>query len=107
MPQIEIRPHESLTPQAVLAGVEKCVVDSGLTVTLRDTLLTYPGSTHWHLKDGRQPGVLEITYWPDAHRLWFSVHHNRNAPWIDRLLPTLYNQLKALSEQGATIPQSS
>ena len=77
----------SLPPGTDAKGLERLIDEtleqSGLNVTLRDTLKQYPGCVHWHLKQGRQSGTLELTLWPREHRLWFSVHRNRTAPWLE------------------------
>src|SRR5687767_4032291 len=49
----------------------------GLTVSSDGKLYSYPGSRHWHLKNGRRPGTLEITLWPSRNRLWVAYHSNR------------------------------
>lgn len=49
----------------------------------RTTLLTHPGSVHWHLRRPQQKGTLEVTWLPDKSRAWFAVHANRQAPWIE------------------------
>ena len=67
---------------------------NNLRIAMRDTLKKYPGSTHWHVKQGKQRGVLEITVWPQGNRAWFSIHRNRTAPWIEPAIA----QLSALVE---------
>lgn len=63
----------ALTLMAVWAAVEQAARELGLTITLRTTSAKHPGSTHWHLKQGRTPGVVEATYWPQQHQLWLSL----------------------------------
>ncbi len=77
----------------VIDCIDVCIDDAGLTTTLKDTLATYPGSVHWHLKQGRASGVLEITYWPSAQRVWLPVHRNRRAAWIDEVEPVLVEEM--------------
>lgn len=85
------------TDAEIIEQFDDVVAQSGLTVTLRDSLRKYPGCVHWHLKKGREPGTLELTLWPDERRAWFSVHRGRAAPWIDaeleRLAATLQQRL--------------
>ncbi len=54
-------------------AIDQAVAEVGLTVTLRDTLKAFAGCVHWHVKNGRESGTLEITFWPEEHRAWFSV----------------------------------
>ena len=75
--EIEITADE---PEAWLA---EFVAKHGLEITLKTTLATYPGSTHWHLKKPGQSGVLEFTWSPTDKRTWFKVAKNRSAEWID------------------------
>lgn len=46
----------------VTQAIDDALAESGLTVTLRDTLKKYPGCRHWHAKSGRLPGTLEVTF---------------------------------------------
>jgi hypothetical protein len=84
----------AVSPAEMETAVEACVTEVGLHVTLKGTLAAYPGSLHWHIKRGKERGVLELTWWPEQHRLWFSVHRNRTAPWIE----TAQSQLKQAIE---------
>ncbi len=90
----------------VVDRIDACIAAVDLTTTLRDTLATYPGSVHWHLKQGRASGVLEMTYWPRERRVWFSVHRNRRASWIDEVEPKLVAAIKmclASSDESETL----
>src|SRR5687767_346735 len=49
----------------------------GLTISNDGKLSSYPASRHWHLKNGRRAGTLEITLWPARNRLWVTYHANR------------------------------
>lgn len=79
--------------EQIAQSVERCALEQGLVLTLRDTLRSYPGSIHWHWKRGQERGVLEITLWPQANCLWFSVQAGRTAGWIDALLPILHTSI--------------
>lgn len=78
--EIEIKTDE---PEAWLA---EFVGKHGLEITLKTTLATYRGSTHWHLKKPGQNGVLEFTWSPKDKRTWFKVAKNRSAEWIDGIV---------------------
>ena len=64
--------------RAIDAAAREC----RLTITLRGTLAKFPGCIHWHLKNGRERGTMEITFWPKERRAWFSIQSGRRAPWI-------------------------
>ncbi len=95
MRQIEI----SLPPNAADAGVEQAIDDAiaraGLRVTMRGTLKQFPGCIHWHAKNGRAPGTLEITYWPAEHRAWISIQEGRKGDWIEGQLKPLQQAISA------------
>ena len=82
--------------------VESVCQELGLTMTLKDGLRSYPGAIHWHFKQGKATGVLEITFWPQQNRLWLSVHRNRMAKWIEICLPELQKELVAGLREGCT-----
>ena len=70
-------------PAAIADLVERSCLAYGLTLTSRSTLAAYPGCIHWHWKRGRERGTLEVTLWPQEHRLWVSVHANRVGDWTE------------------------
>jgi len=69
--------------------VERAASTENLTLTLKSTLAKYPGCVHWHYKKGKQPGTLEITWFPRERRLWFKIARNRNRAWIEKVTPRL------------------
>lgn len=83
MKDIEIPLPPDMECAKVAHAIDDVIAEMGLTVTLRDSLRKFPGCTHWHVKNGRDPGTLEITLWPQEHRAWFSIQSGRTAPWID------------------------
>ena len=68
--------------------LEWACTEVGLLIE-RTTLLTHPGSVHWHLRRPQQKGPLEVTWLPDENRAWFAVHANRQAPWIEDAIAQL------------------
>lgn len=81
MTEFEIPMPVSSDPSAVERLVESVCADVGLAPTMKGTLRGYPGSVHWHYKQGHEAGVLEVTYWPSANRLWMSVQDGRSSVW--------------------------
>ena len=75
-------------------AIDQAVADSGLHVTMRASLRTFPGSVHWHVKHGREPGTLEITFWPQERRAWFTIHDGRQAEWIEKSMEALDEMIR-------------
>lgn len=80
--------------EKVETQVESACQQLGLTPTLKSTLKAYPGSIHWHYKLARQPGTLEITWWPKHERLWAKVARSRSAAWMPPMLLELQQLLQ-------------
>jgi hypothetical protein len=89
MDSIEIAAPATQNPTALIAQIERAASAEGLDSGERMTLRMFPGSTHWHLRQPGLKGVLELTYWPSQGRLWFAVHANRQADWIDPAIERL------------------
>ena len=73
-------PEGAMMP--TVAAIEAMLRAAGLRVTLRGSLATCPGCTHWHLKQGEERGVLELTLWRQRRRIWFSMQSGRKGAWI-------------------------
>lgn len=100
MTEIEIELPEILLADAVIPAVESVASDASLQVTMKGTLKKFPGCVHWHFKRKDNPGILEITWWfnedeKSSPRLWFTVHNNRKADWMLKLMPVLKKKLEA------------
>ncbi|MGH8102996.1 MAG: hypothetical protein ACREJQ_00570 [bacterium] len=89
MLEIDIQLSYGAVTRNVVRAVEQSCVAAGLTRHSRGALAKYPGCIHLHYRKGREPGTLEITFWPKQSRLWFKVHPRRRAPWMDFILPRL------------------
>jgi hypothetical protein len=94
MREVEINLADINNVSRAIARVDAAIVESGLVVTSRGTLVSYPGCTHWHVKRGRETGTLEITVWPARKRAWFKVASNRAAGWIDGAIEELKHRLE-------------
>ena len=103
MREIEIALPRTVAPAKVVRAIDAAIQEHALTVTLRATLRSFAGCTHWHVKEGRAAGTLEITLWPAEHRAWFSIQKGRKAPWIAKRVTQLRESIhKRLGEgQGA------
>jgi hypothetical protein len=89
MTEIEIEAPEGTTT----AEIEDAILKTNLTVTLRGTLRQYPGCHHWHLKQGHEPGTLELTWWPEKNRLWFKIASNRRGDWMESAISAFQSSL--------------
>jgi hypothetical protein len=85
---------ESINTSRVTDAVERICTSFELEISLCDTLATYPGCTHWHLRKPKHSGTLEVTWWPSENRLWLSVQSGRRAEWIEDVVPSLRTSLQ-------------
>jgi hypothetical protein len=70
-------------------AIDQAVIDTGLHVTMRSSLRKFPGSVHWHVKRAGESGTLEITFWPQQRRAWFSIRNGRQSEWIEKSMKAL------------------
>ena len=98
---LEIPVPPGLADSVVPAAVLQVCGDAGLRVTLDGTQKSYPGSRHWHYQLGRQPGTLEVTWWPARRRLWLKVAAGRASTAIMDMLPRVQ---AALTEAMQVLP---
>src|SRR5437016_14493968 len=89
MREIQISIPIDVSERKTIATIVAALEASQLLVATRGTLKTYPGSTHWHLKNGNQRGTLELTWWPVKRKLWFKIQAGRSADWIDQAVRQL------------------
>ena len=94
MIEIELQIPDSVNSDTLVRMIEHTCIANGLTCTLKGTLVGYPGCVHWHFKQGRQKGILEITWWEVERRLWFKVAQNRRGEWIEASIPLLKEQIE-------------
>ena len=102
MTELEIVLPSAVNETRVETIVDEVCAAEKLHATMKSTLNQYPGCVHWHFKQGKARGVLEVTWWPSnpdkkqsrqqesaPPRLWLSIHGNRMADWIEPLMPRL------------------
>jgi hypothetical protein len=68
---------------ALIARIDRAIAKAGLFVSMRGTLKKFPGSIHLHLKQEKEAGTLEITFWPAERRAWLSIQDGRRGTWIE------------------------
>ena len=98
--EIAIRVPKNTRPGKIVSAVNRIIIDFGLIVTMRGSLKSFPGSTHWHLKRGRGSGTLETTWWPQERKLWIKIQAGRTAPWIDEIAPQFKRQIESRLADG-------
>ncbi len=69
--------------------IELLCKNEGLSMKMRGTLRSFPGSTHWHFNRRSEKGTLEVTLWPKESKIWFSIHDNRKGTWTDEVVDRL------------------
>jgi hypothetical protein len=89
MKQIEIPLPRNADCLLISTIIEEICASCGLRVALKTTLGKFPGSTHWHIKNGNDKGTLEITLWPKQLRAWFSIQGGRDGTWIEEKIVLL------------------
>ena len=94
MTEIPFQLREIDDPATAIERIDAIVAAHSLITTMKGTLKSYPGCTHWHCKLGREKGTLEITLWPAKRRAWFKVQSGRRAPWIDEVVPQMKRMLE-------------
>ncbi len=100
MRTVEIILLRDVANDRVEQAIDRAIASADLSVTLRDTLKAFEGCIHWHVKNGRESGTLEITFWPKEHRAWFSVQQGRKAAWIDAKIKLLEAAIKSQLKSG-------
>ena len=96
MVEVELQISDRADTDTLVRLVEQICTGNRLTCTLKGTLAKYPGSIHWHFKKDDQKGIVEITWWETAGRLWFKLAGNRRGDWIEDSIPVLKEQIEKL-----------
>jgi hypothetical protein len=86
--------------QVIIKSVEAACKDLGLIQ--RSRLYWVKHLVRWQIKMEKQKGSLEISFLPRTRRVWLAVRKNRNADWMDPIIP----QLKMDIERRLTGPRS-
>lgn len=70
----------------IVQELEEVISEFQLEITLKTTLSTMKGSIHYHLKQGKTSGVLEVTYSPNKKSLFVEIHNNRLSDWNKNMI---------------------
>jgi hypothetical protein len=93
--EILIHVPEHITPDKIGSVIDKAIIEFSLITTMRGSLKSFPGSTHWHLKQDRTRGTLEVTWWPRSRKLWIKIQAGRTAPWINEIAPRFKQKIES------------
>ena len=66
----------------------------GLQLTMKGELKSQKNNTHWHYKNGKEKGVLEVTLLHHDGTIILSVHDNRVGNWTEEAMSSLKNRLE-------------
>ena len=75
-------------------ALESVCAAHGLRVAMKATLASFPGSIHWHFKNQKDKGTLELTVFPRGRRIWAQIQDGRKAAWIDAMLPKIQRAIE-------------
>ncbi len=75
-------------------SIEAVCASHGLRAAMKGSLAAWPGSIHWHYKNGKEKGTLELTVFARGRRVWAQVHSNRAAPWLEAVLPKVRRDIE-------------
>jgi len=89
MKEVKINPVKKVTA----ASIEKACKDIGLDITMRTELKSIDANAHWHLKKGKEKGVLEITLMLLTGEVILSCKDNRGGDWIEGAIYQLKKDL--------------
>lgn len=90
MLEVSIIPRRKCTE----SSLEKLFIGMGLTITMKGVLKSIAANRHWHLKSGKQKGVLEITLMLETGEVILSVHDNRNGGWEKGMIEAISAKLQ-------------
>ncbi len=90
MLEINITPKRKCTE----SSLEKLFTAMGLTITMQGVLKSIAANRHWHLKNGKQKGVLEVTLMHETGEVLLSVHDNRRGGWEKEMIDVISAKLQ-------------
>jgi hypothetical protein len=95
MQQVEFTVPKTCDLATAVEKIEQVCAAQGLTMSMKTSQAAFPGSTHWHYKNKKLKGTLELTLYIPARRVWANVQSGRKAPWIDALLPVVQLEVES------------
>ncbi|HYL35257.1 MAG TPA: hypothetical protein VEV17_05050 [Bryobacteraceae bacterium] len=94
MLEIEFKVPPNFDSAQAERAVEPVCAAHGLHIAMKATLASFPGSIHWHFKNQKEKGTLELTVFPQDRRIWAQIQDGRKAGWIDAMLPKIQRAIE-------------
>ena len=94
MTEVELYVPARAQSATIIRLVERACAAEGFTLALKGTLAKYPGCVHWHYKNSKARGTLEVTWWKQQRRLWFKVAAGRTGEWIEQAMGRLKSRIE-------------
>jgi len=83
MQEVEFKVPAEFAFAEAEALIESVCAAHGLDVAMKTSLASFPSSVHWHCKNKKEKGTLELTAFARDRRIWAQVQSGRKAPWIE------------------------
>jgi hypothetical protein len=80
--------------EEIKSKISDVIRKHGLNTASLHTLKSIPGSIHWHVKKGKEKGLLEITYVSKQKQVWVDIHDNRRSDWNLRLIESFTEAIR-------------
>lgn len=94
MQEVEFKVPAKFDFAGAEALIESVCAAHGLDVAMKAAMASFPGSIHWHYKNKKEKGTLELTVFPRDRRIWAQVQSGRKAPWIEIFLPRVQKDME-------------
>jgi len=104
MQQVEFTVPKTCDLTRAVEKIEQVCAALGLTMSMKTSQAAFPGSTHWHYKNKKLKGTLELTLYIPAGRVWANVQSGRKADWIDAILPVVQLEVESALRAGPRRP---
>jgi hypothetical protein len=101
MRQIEFDVPPGCSLAKAESWIESVCAANGLDMAMKASLAGYPGSIHWHYRQPRQKGTLELTLLRANRRIWAQIHTTRDAPGIAASLPRIRKEIEQKLNRAA------
>lgn len=88
----------TIPPNCDLTNAERLIEGAcsalGLNRAMKGSLASYAGCIHWHYRNQKEKGTLELTLFARGRRIWAQVQSGRKAPWIEIALPNVQRDIE-------------
>jgi hypothetical protein len=101
MREVEFKVPGSAQLTHIDSEIESACAAEGLRIGMKGTLVSFPGSIHWHFKRPSERGTLEITVFPRSRRVWAQIQEGRRADWIEPCLEKIKHAVESKLRESA------